>query len=696
MGNSTPAPSSTPAQAAESNSNPLTRQPIVMLLAILLLALGLRAWKITEPLQRDEFASLYAVAERTPATAGATVTAQDPLHAVAGLGEVSDRSVLPYGIRNPVPLYHDIVYFTIQALPIAEWSLRLPSLLAGLGCVLAVYFLCRRLIGVEMALVAALFVAVEPIQVATSVLACSYALANLACVLSFLALVGALSATKPANAIPAAVSYGVAVAFIGYMNPVLLLVVVAHLGLIIYWAVAHKGETAHAMYGAIGVVVAALLLVPVYGYIAKLGAFSTSHREYLQRFYPTQLMGFFIHNGTFLAGLLVALVAGYIVRQQMQGGEEAPEEPSAEGSPATEPARPTPSTAVATVPMPAAAAVAETVPVEPPPPDNPDAIWVGRLWIFLPQLVAIVLAYAAGETIFFTRYLSYTTIGGLIILAYWATREPSREVRLGVSGAIALALFLMGFVSWGRGHFLSTPSQAKLMASILDERDTCKPGDVILLRSSLVEGDFLPNEVAPESRKHIEGAIAAPFQTLYAPQKALPIIVLSKSHNSPWAKAWAGPLYDPKPLYSKELGDRLRAHTQQFWVANDEGGEFPEFLTALLPWLADQVGWDLKVARHREGDDRYFTVQTDAREGDFLEGLSNRQAKDFAAPLVRVQRLQPRLPREATNCGAFTLTPCSASVGALTASAWLAGQERTPRLASVPSDSAATPEKTKQ
>ncbi|HMF13161.1 MAG TPA: glycosyltransferase family 39 protein, partial [Gemmataceae bacterium] len=217
-----------PASTTSDNSSLLARQPLVWLLVIMALALGLRVSKINEPLQRDEFGALYAVAERKTSSAEVPPTATDPLAPVSGLGEVSDRSVLPFGVRNPVPLYHDILYFTVKVLPISEWSLRLPSLLAGLGCVLGVYLLCRRLVGLEMALIAALFVAVEPTQVTSSVLARPYALANLACVLSFAALLGLLKAGNPATAAPIAAGYAAAVAFVGYMNPVLLLVVVAH------------------------------------------------------------------------------------------------------------------------------------------------------------------------------------------------------------------------------------------------------------------------------------------------------------------------------------------------------------------------------------------------------------------------------------------------------------------------------------
>src|SRR5262249_42576017 len=122
----------------------LTRQPLVWLLVILLLALGLRVGKMTEPLQREEFAAVYAVAARKTASRTKSPPKDTPLVPVAGLGEVSARSVLPFGVPNPVPLFNDIFYFTIKALPINEWSPRLPSLLAGLGCVVGMYFLCRR------------------------------------------------------------------------------------------------------------------------------------------------------------------------------------------------------------------------------------------------------------------------------------------------------------------------------------------------------------------------------------------------------------------------------------------------------------------------------------------------------------------------------------------------------------------------
>jgi 4-amino-4-deoxy-L-arabinose transferase-like glycosyltransferase len=178
------------------------RQPAVWLLVILGLGLVLRWLQLDNTLQQDEFGPLYAVAERPAASPNATPTVDDPLQPVSGWAEVRERSVLPYGIVQPVPLYHWLLYAVVKVLPIAEWSLRLPSLLAGLGCIVAVYFLCRRLLGTEAALVAALLAAVDPMQVAVSALVRPYALANLACVASFLGFLGILYSRTTAGRVP--------------------------------------------------------------------------------------------------------------------------------------------------------------------------------------------------------------------------------------------------------------------------------------------------------------------------------------------------------------------------------------------------------------------------------------------------------------------------------------------------------------
>src|SRR5262249_35729561 len=167
-----------PAPAGTADASAVeVRRPLLWLAAILVLALGLRVWHpavhLISPLTVEEFGTAYAVLERSHAQ-GFTPSAADPLRPVAGLEAVRERSVLPYGIENPVPLYNYLVYGVVQVLPAAEWSLRLLSLLAGLGCVVVMYFLCRPL-GSLVALVAALLVALDPVQRSVSALAQPYA-----------------------------------------------------------------------------------------------------------------------------------------------------------------------------------------------------------------------------------------------------------------------------------------------------------------------------------------------------------------------------------------------------------------------------------------------------------------------------------------------------------------------------------------
>jgi hypothetical protein len=636
---------------------------MVWLMVILVLALGLRASKLNDPLHRDEFAALYAVAERKTAGPDVPPSSADPLVPVANLSAVSDRSVLPLGVPNPLPLYHDLVYFTIRVLPISEWSLRLPSLLAGVGCVAAVYFLCRRLIGVEMAVIAALFTAVEPAQVTLGALARPFALGNLACVLSFAALLEVLGAPDMRKAALPALGYGAATAFIGYTNPVLLLVIAAHLGVMVYWGLVHKEQIGRITLGVAGIIFAALLLVPEIDYFSRVHAASVAHRDILHRFYPMELRGFLVHNATFLVGLLAAGVAGLVSRLQFQGEEETP----APGQIAGASAEPDAILAYAAArgKEEAAAAIAETAggakPAgEPQPPDNPDVVRLGRSWLLLPQLAAMVLAYAASEPIFFSRFLSYTTLGGLLILAYLVTRLPGYQARLGSAAAVAAAIYIVGFTSWGNGHGLTTPAFSK---SIVEQMNTSKTsekvraGDVILLRPNLPAGDFLPDMGTETERRRLADALAAPFTTLYVPDKPLSVVVLSQSNRSKRpidrdyggeasAETLASEFFEPEKFYTPELAARLQAHPGQFWVVTDELlHDYRAYLTCLLPWLAAAIESDLKVSRSRSGEEHYFTIPANTKPTDWVDGLSDAKNRDFLG-LVRVQR-QPAGERPA-------------------------------------------------
>lgn len=651
-----PAVAAAPTAATPPGS---VRHPVLWLGAIFVVALGLRLWSFTAPFQQDEFGPVYAVAERAVA-AGQMPSAADPLVPVASLEVVRSRSVLPYGIVNPLPLYHYILYGVVHVLPITDWALRLPSLLAGLGCVLGIYFLCRRLLGPEVALVAATLTAVDPMQIGVSALARPYALANVACVLSFLALLRLLEGKRTTTLALSALGYGLSLAFIGYMNSILLLIGVAHLALVLY-AFSASEEKFGGRFGwwLGGCALAALLLVPEFSYIQQVRAFSASHREYMLSMEATRLINVLLHNSTFLVALLAAMAAHFIIPEMLGGSDAAAEEGAeGDGQPATEPA-------------PAALVVPEE-----PMPESPLLIWMGRFWFFLPQITGLMLALAASQFLFVSRYLSYTTLGGVLLLAYWATRSPSRDVRLGVSLVTIVVMFLWGsFMTVGKGFGLGSPSLGNQVVrdlDMLDEEGRWKPGDVVLLRAGFLEGDFLTREIPDANREAIVGAIKAPLTTLYVNKTPKPVEVLTLSQGRGEKLATVTAKHcDLDAFYTPELAQKLRQH-ERFWICS-QPYERIGFMSGFLPWLADALGWDLKAARARKDPERYFDVWTDIDGEDFVPGLSDAKPSDFSH-LVLIRRKEPK--------GIFTLGALSAAAmpqGQLTVPVWVASQYRTPR-----------------
>src|SRR5262249_11416090 len=144
------------------------------------------------------------------------------------------------------------------------------------------------------------------------------------------------------------------------------------------------------------------------------------------------------------------------------------------------------------------------------------------------------------KPIFFICFISYTALGGAILVGYWATRERSRDVRLGVAAAVVLAVFLWHFalprlVSFSTGYGVSTPSIAQKSLSSLDqytEDRLWQPGnDVLVYRPGYIESDLLAS-VPSENRERVEAAIRAPLRTLYACRTGRkPVVVLTLSNR---------------------------------------------------------------------------------------------------------------------------------------------------------------------
>lgn len=639
------------------------RRPLVWLALIVLLGFGLRYWYLHAEFEQDEFGPVYAVVERV-VPEGFLPSVQDALTPVKSLATVGERSVLPFGIVNPVPLHNYLLYAMVQVLPVSEATLRLPSLLASVGCIIGMYLLCRRLLGAEVALVAAALTAVDPQQISAAQLVRPYALANFACVLSFLSLLHLLDSQRTLGRVVSMLGYALSVMLIGYLNPILLLVVAAHVALVVYQFVIepNRGLTAGAWWLA-GAVLAGLLLVPEIPYILQVNAFHVANKQYLSQLESTRLLNVLYHNSTFLAALLVATGGGFAIRELLLSNGAATEE--------EETAKENGSASAA--PKLAAPPVEEGEPL----PENPLMVWTGRLWFFLPQIVGLAMAMAGLNFLFVSRYLCYTSLGGVILLAYWATRDRNRDVRLGVSVVTVLTVLLWGsFMSVGKGFGLHTPKVGNLVTTQLDELESegrWKEGDVVLYRAGFIEGDFVTDQVPQASRAAVAGVCLAPMTTLYVPQTRKPIVLLSYSQNRDGRLGTATrEIYKPETFYTPELAERVRGF-ERFWICTQGRFERPQFLAGLLPWLADAVGWDLKVARKRPEQDRYFDVYTDIEGDHFVSGLSDAKVTDFT-PLVLARR---KTPRGIFQLGALTAAPLPG--GYLTLPIWLATQDRTPR-----------------
>jgi hypothetical protein len=638
-------------------------RPLLWLLAILALGLVLRAMHLREGFQAEEFAAAAAVAERqgvptvdAPGVAAAyTPTAGNPLVAVADPAEVSRRSVIPFGIQDPVPLYHYVLWGFAKVLPVADWSLRLPSLLAGLGCIAGVYFLCWRPFGTEMALVAALFVALDPMQIATSWLARPYALGNLAVVLSFAALAGLLHTRKPAAGALWTLGYGACVAVIGYLSPVLLLVVAAHVGMVGY-ALVKKGQGAgwKAGLAALGLALGAGLLAPQFSYWGQVYDFARAHKDYLvgfERVLPDgrkewvnginrlDFLTVLWHNLAFFGGLLLVLAAAAVVRMQLQGGgaEEKPEGDAAASSPDGTGATPGGATATAAAP-----ALAEAKPelAAQPLPENDEAVWMGRFWLFLPQMVTVVLMFALAQSIFATRFLTYTTLGAAILLAYYATRDPSREVRLGVAGVVALALLAFGFSknwSLGDGNLGSSDKAKNIMVAESSEgglpgsnmTKVWEEGDLVLMRAGLPESDFLRTDIPEVNRPQVERAILAPLTLLYPDSSNKPVMALTLSqYRNDRVKTTAADRAPLNDYYNAEFVAALKNY-RRFWMTGVGPGETCNswwYLACVVPWMATSLDrGDLLLARSRgtrDDPEHYITVKPNLGPDEPIKGLA--------------------------------------------------------------------------
>jgi hypothetical protein len=301
-----------------------------------------------------------------------------------------------------------------------------------------------------------------------------------------------------------------------------------------------------------------------------------------------------------------------------------------------------------------------------PLPENRPAFWMSLLWVVLPQLVLFdiaALSYSRyGEWLYLSRYLTYTTLGGAILLAYVATRDRS-QVRLGVSVVVAVALLVFNFAgNWGLGGGdLLTNAKARDIVARQDVSgglagtgmaSSWKEGDVVLMRAGLLEADFLRTDIPAETRPQVERAILAPLTTLYPDRTHKPVIALTFSqYRNEDVKTPGGdkaPLYGTNGFYDAEFAARLKGY-QRYWmtgVGPDPNPNSWYYLTCFAPWLARELDRDLVLARNREGGpaERYVVIKPNLGPDEPIAGLTkDRKAEDFNN-LLHI--LRPKTPAD--------------------------------------------------
>ncbi len=567
------------------------------LLLILGLGLGLRLAKLSAPLQQDEYGPLYAVVERS-AQPGFLPAAADPLLPVASGQEVRTRSVLPYGVTQSTPLYHWLLHGVVQVLPASVWWLRFPALVAGLCTVSAVYLLGRRLGGVEAGLWSALLIAVEPMSVTIGALARPYAIGCLACVLSSLALLSILSAVRWTTAAAAALGYGLSIALAGYMHPTFLAIGVVHA---LWCLTLREGRPVMRAWVALaaGVAIAALLLAPQVDYLRAVRQFSQERKDYFIQFGLPDLTAVWLHNAPILIGLGVVAVARFFGRAS--GTPDRTDQPAA--------------------------------------PRLVRLAWFAA-WLFLvPQVAAMGMYLFTNQSVFLSRYLLATALGGVMLVVALALQNG--PTALGRMGLLALT-GLYGFWGWQRpdvGHELVSLSYATLVmkhVDKLDERGLWKEGDLLLVRSGFFEADWLPDGIDQKNRFQVERAIVTPLLTLSPPRHAKPYQVLSLSFRSGTVRTrLAGPAYQPARLYNESFAAQLQRY-QRFWLINQHA-DSSEFLAGFLAWLAQAFSTDLQVSVVLPEFPEPLTVRAGVTAEELLRRWQAMPDTDFLA-LVLIER----------------------------------------------------------
>jgi 4-amino-4-deoxy-L-arabinose transferase-like glycosyltransferase len=174
----------------------------VAIALILVTAAALRIYNIGEQsLWFDEAASVRIVRQDFPTM----------------MSSIKDDERIP-------PLHYWLLHAWVRVFGHAEWSVRLPSALAGVGAVWVLYLLTKRLFGVGAALVAALLLAVARYQIQYAQEARSYSLMVLTSLLSCWLFVRLLDTNPPKPRLDAAYVLASAAALYSHLYAIFTLV----------------------------------------------------------------------------------------------------------------------------------------------------------------------------------------------------------------------------------------------------------------------------------------------------------------------------------------------------------------------------------------------------------------------------------------------------------------------------------------
>jgi len=210
----------------------------------------------------------------------------------------------------------------------------------------------------------------------------------------------------------------------------------------------------------------------------------------------------------------------------------------------------------------------------------------------------------------------------------------------------------LGFFSdQGTGVGLFSNERAREVVKalhVLETKSAWKEGDAVLVRSGQPEADFLGRGIPAENRPHVERALLAPLNTLYADAARRPLVALTRTQaRGDKFRSGPGHLAPLDAFYDDAFAARLQGHSR-FWVTGlTSGRDFiePSYLACLVPWLADRANRDYSVSRNRgtPGEpQRYVEVPTAVGPEDDIDGLTfNVLPTDFVQPIHAIRPRQP-------------------------------------------------------